>query len=354
MGNARDEAVGIEDDWPIGEPRHFGLDPAILGDMRLRISEGKLDNLHAILIVRKGALLYEQYMSGKDQNGRAAPETVTFDAKTRHNGNSMTKSVISLLIGIAIERRWINALDEPVFSYFPEYDDIRTLAKERVTIRSLLAMSDGLEWFELTPPHNSMEAMHHAPDPYRYVLERDLIVPPGRAFNYNSGSTELLGEILRRATGKTVDILAGEELFSALSIRDVEWNRRLQNGNPMACSALRARPRDWVKFGQLVLNRGVWRGEQIVPSAWIAESTSPQNNGPMQFLYGYQWWLGRSYCHGKPVEWIGAMGWAGQRLLIIPALDMVVLVLAWLPERMNLPESVLLNQYILPAIMDDF
>jgi CubicO group peptidase (beta-lactamase class C family) len=174
---------------------------------------------------------------------------------------------------------------------------------------------------------------------------------PGRAFNYNSGATELLAEVLRRCTGKTVDVLVQEELLQPLGISDVEWNRHFRNGNPQAAGALRARPRDFAKIGQLILDRGVWKELAIVSPSWIEESTTPHNNGPGQFLYGYQWWLGRSWCHETVIEWIGAMGWAGQRLIIVPALDMVVLVLAWLPERMNLPESILLNQYILPAII---
>jgi CubicO group peptidase (beta-lactamase class C family) len=143
-------------------------------------------------------------------------------------------------------------------------------------------------------------------------------------------------------------------LFDPLGIQDVEWNRRLPDGDPMACGALRARPRDWAKIGQLVLNCGTWNGKQIVSSEWIAMSTTIQNNGPGQFLYGFHWWLGRSFAGGKVLDWIGAMGWGGQRLMIIPTLNMVVLVNAWMPERMNLPEAVLLNEYILPAVIPAF
>ena len=348
--NLSDAPADLGDGWPVGDPMQAGLDRIILADMRQRIAEGKLDNVHAVLIARNGALVYEQYSAGKDQNGLAAPAHVTFDAATRHNGNSITKSVTSLLIGIALERRWIQDLETPVFSYFPEYEDISTPEKQAITLRHLLAMSDGLDWLELVPPYDSMRQMREAPDPCRYVLERDLAMPPGRAFNYNSGATELLAEILRRGTGKTIDVLAQQELFDPLGISDVEWNRRFPNGDPQASGALRARPRDFTKIGQLVLDRGIWKGLAIVSPSWIEQSTAPHNNGPGQFLYGYQWWLGRSYCHGKVVEWIGAMGWAGQRLMILPELDMVVLVHAWLPDRMNLPESILLNQFILPAV----
>jgi CubicO group peptidase (beta-lactamase class C family) len=144
----------------------------------------------------------------------------------------------------------------------------------------------------------------------------------------------------RRKEMKTIDYLQRGTLY-----------RKLSNGNPMASSALRARPRDWAKLGQLVLNNGAWNDKQIIASDWIAESTAVQNNGPGLFLYGFHWWLGRSFMGGKLFDWIGAMGWGGQRLIIVPSLNMVMLVNAWVPDRMNLPEAVLLNQYILPAIM---
>ena len=242
-------------------------------------------------------------------------------------------------------------MDTSVLSYFPEYADLRTPEKSSITLRNLLTMSDGLDWSEFKPPFDSMKRMREAVDVYRYVLEQETAAPPGRTFNYNSGATELLGAILRKLSGKSLDVLAKEQLFDPLGIQDVEWNRRLPDGNPMASSALRARPRDWAKLGQLVLNCGAWNDKQIIASDWIAESTAVQNNGPGLFLYGFHWWLGRSFMGGKLFDWIGAMGWAGQRVIIVPTLNMVMLVNAWMPDRMNLPEAVLLNQYILPAIM---
>jgi CubicO group peptidase (beta-lactamase class C family) len=351
MVSTSDIPADLQDGWMVGDPGEAGFDSAMLADMRRRIAEGELDNVHAVLIARDGALLYEQYAAGEDRNGLAPPVHTNFNASTRHNGNSITKSLVSLLVGIALQRGWIADLDAPIFSYFPEYEDICTPEKRRITIRHLLAMADGLDWDELTPPYEASKNLREAPDPYRYILGRHLIMPPGLAFNYNSGATELLAEILRRRTGRTIDALALQELFQPLSIKDTEWNRHLQNGYPMASGALRLRPRDWAKLGQLVLNRGSWNGQQLVSSQWIAESTKAHNNGPGQFLYGYQWWLARSYSQGRIVAWIGGMGWAGQRLIILPSLRMVVLVHAYLPERMNLPESILLNQYILPAVL---
>jgi CubicO group peptidase (beta-lactamase class C family) len=351
MNSGDDCPANLQDGWPVGYPEQYGFDPTILKDMRRRVSEAKLDNVHAIIVARDGVLVYEQYSAGEDQVGLAPAVHTTFDATTRHNGNSMTKSVTSLLFGVALERGWIKGLDTSVLSCFPEYDILRTSGKNRITLRHLLTMSDGLDWFEFKPPHDSMKRMREASDAYRYILERPIVAPPGRTYNYNSGSTELLGAVMRKASGAPLDILAQQHLFDPMGIQDVEWNRRFADGNPMASSSLRARPRDWAKLGQLVLDRGAWKGKQLVQPKWIADSIKVRNNGPGQFLYGYHWWLGRSYCGGQVIEWAGAMGWAGQRLIVIPRLNMLVLVNAWLPDRMNFPEAVLLNEYILPAAL---
>jgi CubicO group peptidase (beta-lactamase class C family) len=343
--------AALQDGWHVGKPADHGFDPAMLQDMRNRVAEGRLDNVHCILVVRNGVLVYEQYRAGQDQNGLEPASYVVFDATTRHNGNSMTKSVISLLVGIALQRGWIETLDTPVLEYFPEYGDLRTREKNSITLDHLLTMSDGLEWSEFKPPFDSYGKMRSAKDAYRYILERPVAAPPGHTYNYNSGATELIGAVLRKASGKSVEELARNELFVPLGIEDVEWNRRLPDGEPEASGGLRARPRDWAKLGQLVLNRGSWNDRQIVPSAWITNSIKPRNNGPGLFLYGYHWWIGRSFLRGRVVDWAGAMGWGGQRLMIVPELGMVALVHAWLPNRMSLPESVLLNEFILPAVV---
>jgi CubicO group peptidase (beta-lactamase class C family) len=349
------ESAVIDDGWPLGSPGQYGLDGALLLEMEQRLARSKRPNLHAVIIVRGGVLVYERYFAGEDQRDASEPPAlVVFDPTVKHNLNSATKSVISLLIGIALERGWLKDLDTPVLSYFLEYPDLHTPEKERLTLRHLLAMSDGLGWYEFVPPFDSYSRMRQATDPCRYVLEREIVISPGRGYNYNSGTTELLSAILRKAAGKPVDLLAKTELFDPLGIDDVEW-RRLANGDPMAAGGLRVRPRDAARIGQLVLDRGLWQGRQIVPASWIAQSTAPQNNGPGVYLYGFQWWLGRSFVRDRQLEWIGAFGSGGQRLIVLPSADMVVFVAAWLqqPQEMVLPESVLLNQYILPAVIRD-
>ncbi|MGT2439627.1 hypothetical protein ACU4GH_31955 [Bradyrhizobium betae] len=106
--------VDLHDGWRVGNPARYGFDPALLQDMRRRVANGRLDNVHAIIVARDGVLVYEQYAAGQDQNGLEPAKHTVFNAATKHNGNSMTKSVIALLVGVALQRGWIKTLDAPV------------------------------------------------------------------------------------------------------------------------------------------------------------------------------------------------------------------------------------------------
>jgi CubicO group peptidase (beta-lactamase class C family) len=307
----------INDGWTITSPEKQGLKSNLLCTMGDGISGGKLADVDDIVVVRHGALVYERY--------HQRPQLQN-DATTRHRGNSMTKSVISLLVGIALDRGWIKDLDAPVVSYFPEDADLRQPDKAPVTLRHLLTMSAKL---------GSSEA-------------------PGVAFAYNNSETELVGAILKKVTGKTVDVLAQENIFAPLGITDVEWYKSPMSGLPMSYEGLNLRPRDWAKIGQLVLNRGVWEGKQIVPASWVAQSTSEQikTEGPLS--YGYQWWLGQSLDKDRAVQWVAAVGFNSQKTIIIPALDMVVVFNASRQSKnMVAPELDLLDRYILPATWQD-
>jgi CubicO group peptidase (beta-lactamase class C family) len=250
----------IHDGWRISSPEQLGFDAALLCAMGKGVIDGKLSNVDSIVVVRHGVLVYERYFD--------YPNHPSFDAIIKHAGNSMAKSVVSLLVGIAMDRSLIKDLDAPIFSYFPEYANLRTPGKDRITLRNLLTMSAGLNSSVAHP------ILRHDHDPYRHALELSLARDPGISFEYNSSETELIGAILQKVSGKTVDILARENIFVPLGINDIDWYGRLGNGVPTSSSGLSLRPRDWAKIGQLVLNRGAWEGKQLVPASWIAQSTA--------------------------------------------------------------------------------
>jgi CubicO group peptidase (beta-lactamase class C family) len=319
----------IHDGWVISSPEQQGFDPALLCAMGKGVMDGKLANVDSIVVVRHGALVYERYF--------VYPNQTYFDATFRHTGNSMAKSVVSLLVGIELDRGLIKDLDAPVLSYFPEYSDLRSPEKDRITLRHLLTMSAGLEWYESDVRFDASNSGR-----LHYVLEQSVVAPPGQIWNYNSGGSAVIGEVLSRVTGTELHELARTQLFEPLGIDDLKWRG----------FALSLRPRDWAKIGQLVLNHGVWQGKQIVPASWIAQSTTPQIKAQEPFSYGFQWWLGHSSSNGGVVAWTAAMGYNSQKTIIIPDLDLVVVFNASHQSvNMVAPEIELLDNHVLPAIL---
>jgi CubicO group peptidase (beta-lactamase class C family) len=345
----------LTDGWRTAAPAEAGLDPRLLCAIGPRFEGWKDANAHSVVVVRKGVLVYERYFTGEDERGGMPIGRVEFNAATKHDLRSVSKSVTALVVGIAIERGWIKSVDAPVFSFFPEYAELKTPEKERLTLRHLLTMSAGFAWNEQLPysnPANSDRQMFIAPDPLRYLLSQPLAAAPGRDYNYNSGATALLGAIVAKAAGKPFDAVVKETLFDPLGIADIEWVR-FPKGEPVAGWGLRLRPRDLAKIGQLVLAKGAWQGKQIVPAAWIADATTPHINGEGLYFYGYQYWLGRSFVADRAIAWAAGFGWGGQRLFVVPSEDLVVVVHAGLYHTQNqsIVGATVLNRHVLPAIV---
>jgi len=344
--------AGLSDGWPVATPGQDGLDAALLCAIGPRFEDWKGPNAHAVVVARHGALVYEHYFTGEDEIWGRPIGRVAYDAEKRHDLRSVTKSVTSLVVGIALDRGWLKDIDAPVFSFFPEYADLRTPEKDRITVRHLLTMSAGFAWDESLPysnPANSERPMDDAADPYRYILDQPLAATPGTVYNYCGCSAVLLEAILKKTAGKPLDALAKETLFDPLGIADVEWVR-FPNGDVLGHGGLRLRARDFAKIGQLVLDHGAWLGRQIVPASWIEQSTAPQINGEGIFFYGYQWWLGRSLVERREIDWAAGFGWGGQRLYVVPADGLVVAVYAGAYGRPQVVGTAVLNRYVLPAV----
>jgi CubicO group peptidase (beta-lactamase class C family) len=184
------------------------------------------------------------------------------------------------------------------------------------------------------------------------VLEQRMASPPGVVFNYSGGATSLLASALAKAVGRRIDAYAREKLFEPLGITDVEWLSFTGSTELAAFAGLRLRPRDLAKLGQLMADDGRWNGREIVPAWWITESTIPRVNAEGQgaLYYSYHWWLGRSLMNGHDLTWTAGFGSGGQRLFILPQLDLVVVVNAFDP-RHSIPMAIL-NRFVLPAVTD--
>jgi CubicO group peptidase (beta-lactamase class C family) len=322
--------VAQDDGWPVAT---INEDKLIDRDALYRMADRLVASdaiVHAVLVARGGKLVFERYFSGADEINDRQVANAIFDAYTLHDMKSVSKSVASLALGIAIDRGLIRSVNEPIFSFFPELSDLRSPEKERIRLSHALTMSMGLKWVEATPStgnYNNDEArMHMAPDPCRYVLGLPVTGPAGQDFFYNTGALTLVSAIIRKAVGRPLDEFARETLFEPLGITGFEWTR--VKGDTDAGGGLRLRPRDMAKIGQLVLAGGRWNDRQIVSKAWIDVSTTPRLEATGPYFYGYLWWLGRSLHDGREVHWTAALGRGGQSIRIVPDLDLIVVVTA--------------------------
>ncbi len=287
-------------------------------------------NLHGVVVERAGHLQLEAYFDGTDHPGASLfGRTATFTPEDLHDVRSVTKSITAILFGIAVDQGAIPGVDVPVLGYFPEYADLNGTPKSRITLAHLLGMASGLEWDESGSYirwGNSETHMRFVADPLRYVLDRDVVTEPGTRFNYNGGGTALLGEVISRAVKRPLEVFADEVLFTPLDIRSTEW-RRDRQGRVTPFGGLRLRPRDMAKIGRLVLGRGQWEGRQIVSAAWVEQmllDRLPANG----LRYSWQWWHGQVRAGSASLSYIAAFGNGGQRIFLVPSLDLVVVVTA--------------------------
>ncbi|WOH50000.1 serine hydrolase [Bradyrhizobium sp. sBnM-33] len=347
------------DGWPIATPESVGLDGPRLCGIAVRLVATNA-NVHAVVIVRHGKLVFEQYFPGYDEPWGLGGGQHDFDSATKHDMRSVSKSVISLLVGIAIDRELIKSVDEPVVKFFPDYSAVKSPGWDKITLRHLLTMSSGIKWDEnraWKDPENDEPHLGSEADPYRYVLSKPIAAPPDTVWTYNGGGTDLLGNIIERVTGQSLEAFAREALFAPLGISDWEW-MKYRNEHVASAVGLRLRPRDAAKIGQLVLNKGEWAGRRIVSSKWIEQSVTPRFQAVGYFgglfYYGQHWWMGRTLSGENDVKWIAAMGLGGQRLFIVPELDLVVMTTSGLygSGRQGHAALDILANFIIPHVRD--
>jgi CubicO group peptidase (beta-lactamase class C family) len=352
--------TSIGDGWPTAAPESVGLDGARLCGIAARLQATNA-NVHAVVIVRRGKLVFEQYFPGYDEPWGMGGARHDFDATTKHDMRSASKSVVSLLVGIAIDRELIKSADEPVVKFFPDYSALKSPGWDNVTLRHVLTMSSGMQWDEnraWNDPENDEPRLGSEADPYRYVLSKPIAAPPDTVWTYNGGGTDLLGNLVERVTGQSLEAFAREALFTPLGISDWEW-MKYRNEHIASAAGLRLRPRDAAKIGQLVLNKGEWAGRQIVSAKWIEQSVTPRFQAIGYFgglfYYGQQWWMGRTLSGDKDVRWIAAQGLGGQRIFIVPELDLVVMTTSGLygSGRQGQAALDILANFIIPYVRDN-
>jgi CubicO group peptidase (beta-lactamase class C family) len=351
-----------DDGWETASLFSVGMDERPLLEMLQKLNNTSDHRIHSILIIKDGKLVFEEYFPGEKFNLARPTGETGFDMYDTHDLCSVTKSFTSALIGIAIDKGFIQSVDQKVFDFFPEYSDLLTSAPEKnsLTLEHLLTMTSGLEWDDESTsyfdPRNDLYQLFRSQDPIRYILAKDLLVTPGTVFDYANCNTNLLGEIVRRVSEHRLDVFSQQYLFSKLGITDFEW-QMLPNDVVFCSGDLRLRPRDMAKFGYLFLNGGNWKGEQVISQEWVHVSTQKfidPNEYSTDFTwangYGYQWWLWENI-YGVEYQAYLASGWGGQWIIVSPSMNTVVVSTAGnYYTEVKIPIEEVLVDYIIPSI----
>jgi CubicO group peptidase (beta-lactamase class C family) len=329
--------------------------------------------LHGVIVARGRRIVLERYFEGEDNNWGRQLGSVRFGPETLHNLYSATKSIVALLYGVALAEGKVPPPSAPLYAQFPEQADLIAADERRgqQTIAHALMMSLGTQWNEIGVAYDSTSndevGMEMAKDRYRFVLERPVIGPPGKRWQYNGGATALLGRLIAKGIGRSLPDYARTALFDPIGLGPTEWVTSKQtwvarqsgggDEEPVAASGVRMTPRDLARIGQLVLDNGMAGGRQVVPADWLAECFTPRVSTSELTRYGYQWYLGdMEFLTGKTARlehWVGCFGNGGQRLWVFPDLEVIVVVTAGnysAPEQW-LPPIRVVREVVLPSLL---
>ncbi len=268
----------------------------------------EFESLLSLLISRNGKLVVEEYYNGYSQD-------------SLHDVRSVTKSITSILVGIAIDKGFIESEKDYISKYLKPIVDIWESDKDSITIEHLLTMTGGFLWTPIGD-WSDYSKWYNASDQIDFVMRRPILENPGEVFNYNDGASHLLSVIVSEASQMSTSDFADKYLFGPLGIDTRPWdmdNRGYQKGNV----ALSLQSMDMIKIGKLYLNHGKWKNERIISSSWIENSTRKHIDTFSGYFgrgYGYLWWIDEK----DGMEYYFANGYGGQFIVVVPDLDMVI------------------------------
>ena len=317
-----DSAIAIEDKLIETNPRIF------------------FRNVESFIVSYDGVTRFEKYYNGIQKD-------------SLHQIQSQTKSIVSLLLGIAIDKGFVQSEDELVSNYFPEYFGSTGSKKSDLRIKDILTMSAGFEWEEMIPlddPGNDNINMFNSGDYLKYILSKPVSDSLYGTFNYNSGCPMIIAGIIEKAAKMRLDRFAEKYLFEPLGINDYGWIKD-STGFCHAGGGLYLKPADMLKIGLLVMKGGVWKNQQIISEKWISKVVHPfiatnfENSE-----YGYFWWINEyALSQGRTVTVVSAQGAGGQKLYIFPD---YMLVIAFTERNFTTPQvsPIFIRESILPLL----
>jgi CubicO group peptidase (beta-lactamase class C family) len=327
-------------------PEQCGIDSSKLIDLTSWLRDSSLP-VFSLAISREGRLVYELYTSGIERDHA-------------HYVMSVTKTVVSALIGIAIDARLLPGVETPITKVLPrhlfagdqDFDRASSLTLRRVM--GMSALDAPMAPHDRSPAgEQRLRAFWSADNRVTFALSQQVLPAKPEGFQYNDVTPALAVGCIQHASGMTAFEFAQQHLFGPLGFRNAEWMHQDAAGIDMGGYGLRLRPIDMQKLGVLYLRHGSWEGRQLIPKAWVDLSFTPWNRSRPEFGqpdYGWFWWTRRD---GKRIRH-EANGWKGQRIAVFPSVGLVVTMTACIEDGSE--EQVfgrILDDYVLPAIRND-
>jgi CubicO group peptidase (beta-lactamase class C family) len=365
MSTSLSSSATAADPWSPIPPADAGFTPDMEARLDKAIADKQIWNLHGLVVLQNDRVVLERYFEGDDRaRGIGDIGHVAFKPDTLHDLRSCSKSLVGLLYGIALQQGKVPPPEARLFSAFPEYADLAGRdGRDKLTVQHVLTMTMGTDWDEsslvYSDPRNSETAMDEAEDRYRYILERRVLEPPGAHWTYCGGATALLARMIAKGSGESLHDFARKNLFDPLGMGTTEWATG-RDGEPFAASGARMSVRDLTRIGSLMLHDGKVGDRTIIPADWIKRCTAPVVSADELRRYGYQWFI-VDIAVGKPKGWAPgrlermwmAQGEGGQRLFIIPALQLVIAMTCgnYGKEDQGLPPTRVLREVVLASVV---
>lgn len=345
--------ASAQEEWEIATPQSQGMNADSLKQFDEQLAGGKYGYADGMVVIRNGKLIYQKTYAhdydkiygdkagkkdGLNQHSFGSAYNYYNDwwhpfyrRGELHTLQSVTKTITSVIIGVAVTRKEFPDISTPVLSFF-DTSQVKNIddRKRRLTIRHLLTMTGGFEWNEYisySDPRNDCIAMEASFDWIQYAIDKPMSHEPGQYFNYNSGGSQLLSYIFLKATGKDIEEYAAQYLFTPLGILNYFW-KRTPAGLADTEGGLYLKATDLAKIFYLFLRNGNWNGKQLINREWVQASVTPAISVGGNTSYGYKWWLYQYSSNPSKYAWNGN-GFGGQYPVVIPEYNIVAVFNGW-------------------------
>ena len=370
------------ENWAISNPETMGMSSKVIQDLVKELEDGTYGSVDQFLFIKNGMVIADykfdvNYKAILEEDGDNHPEGAVaqgggqynyddtnwhpyYNGTSLHSLQSVTKSVTSAALGVAVKKGHIESENVNIAQFFTDYEyDLSDSRKSSITLEDFLSMRSGIDWNTsggYADGEHSTVLLEASDKWIQFVLDRPMDETPGTIWEYNDGVSVLLGKIVRQATGQRIDEWAKENLFNPIGINDFYW-KITPDGEADTEGGLYLSTHDLARIGYLFLKEGEWEGKQILSKEWVKKSVTPivpdvrPNNDTVDPGYGYQWWI-PSFGEGKPTIYAGN-GYGGQFVMVAPEYDIVVVFNGWaLHRRGEKSTKRVLENIIIPSLKD--